>query len=275
MTFKVAHETDSSPFSIGKHHHNLYEIIFVMQGEAEFNIKGKKYLASENSMVIINHFESHQVIVNRFPYERYYMLFSQDFLNAFVLDPVLQSLLKQRPQAFQHVIPFDGSSGDLTYLTKAIYDEFSDGRDFSRQAIGSYLNLILVYLYRHHRDCFPVSPSMNNFELVSQVQNYLEAHFSQEITLKDTAAAFHVNMYYLSHVFKEVAGFTFKDYLILLRLSRAKELLGNTSRSITEVCNLAGFNNVNHFIRLFKAKTGSSPLQFRKSMTRAEQGQYA
>jgi YesN/AraC family two-component response regulator len=75
-------------------------------------------------------------------------------------------------------------------------------------------------------------------------------------------------MYYLSHLFLKVTGYGFKQYLINHRISKAKDILLHSSSSISEVCVSSGFNNVNHFIRLFKQKEGRTPLQYRIKYSR-------
>ena len=59
-------------------------------------------------------------------------------------------------------------------------------------------------------------------------------------------------------------GITINEYLILTRISYAKELLKYTSLPVSEITFEVGMNNVTHFINLFKAREGCTPLVYRK-----------
>jgi len=102
-------------------------------------------------------------------------------------------------------------------------------------------------------------------ETILRIQKYLEDNYSEEITLEEVSRRFYINAFYLSHSFKKLTGFGFKEYLILQRISRAKDFLFHTPDDITRVSLNVGFNNVNHFIRIFKKYEGLTPLQYRKN----------
>ncbi len=265
--FIIRHETSDSPVHIGGHYHNSHEIIFVKRGRVQFQIMGQMHEAGDNTLIFINSFEEHTSSVISYPYERYYMLMSQEFLNTHIHDPILQSLLKVRPAGFEHIIHPGGNAAEIDGLIQAIYREMKEGQDFKAIAAGSLLNLLLINLYRNHKEHFPINQSRNQFELVNRIQNHIEKNYAERITLRETARLFHIDMYYLSHLFRQITGFTFRDYLLLQRISAARQLLITTGESVTDVCMLSGFNNLNHFIRLFKQKEGITPLQFRKKYT--------
>ena len=68
---------------------------------------------------------------------------------------------------------------------------------------------------------------------------------------------------YLSHVFKEVTGMRLRDYLIQVRLDKAKELLSRIDLKIKEIAYDTGFSDPNYFCRAFKKKTGLNPTNWR------------
>ena len=67
----------------------------------------------------------------------------------------------------------------------------------------------------------------------------------------------------LSRRFKEVAGMTFRGYLLRVRLERAKTLLSRKHASITEVAHSVGFGDLPRFDKLFKRYTGLTPSAYR------------
>lgn len=100
--------------------------------------------------------------------------------------------------------------------------------------------------------------------LVQGIQQYLEEHFNEHITLKTLESIFHVNASYLSVLFKQESGIGFNQYLKELRLNRAKTLVAQTEYPLAEVCERSGFSNYIHFSKMFKEYTGKSPSEFRK-----------
>lgn len=84
-------------------------------------------------------------------------------------------------------------------------------------------------------------------------------------TLEDLCNHFHRSKSYISHKFKKAYGITFSQYCNNLKLEDAKELLLNSDLSVTAIALESGFNDVSHFIALFKTRFGSSPKQYKKS----------
>ena len=261
---EIYHKKTLTPFSIKPHLHNAHEIIFIAKGEVSFQISGKKYTAHENTLIFINSFENHKTTVTKFPYERYFLFLSSEFIQSSIKDLTLLSIINQRPEDFSHMITVDSKVGEhLIRLLNLMVNEHQGKEAFSIDAIGNYLHLLLIHLFRHHNTEFPYRTSSRPLFLVNQVQKHIEENYSENITLTDVAKQFNIDMYYLSHTFKKMSGYTFKQYLIAQRLSKAKELLLTTPKSVTEVCMCCGFNNVSHFIRLFKKNEGLSPLKYK------------
>lgn len=263
--FKIIHRTSHEKEELKTHHHNVFEIIWIKSGRSIFNISKKRYTAQPDSMVLINNFETHSTRIEIVPYERYYMLIPKEFLSGVIHDPVLLSILKNRPSSFCHVINFKDNYSKINSIVEKIYNEYIEKPDYSDEVIKNYLGIMLVTLYRSHREYFQNLTRKPQLSIVSSVQQYIETNFLENITLKGTADYFHIDMYYLSHIFKEITGFRFKEYLIKYRVNHAKDLLINTDKTVTEICSDSGFNNVNNFIRTFKNIEGDPPSAFRKS----------
>ncbi len=65
-------------------------------------------------------------------------------------------------------------------------------------------------------------------------------------------------------MFKRLTGLSFSEYMLNLRISKAKTLLRLSDASVTVIAEETGFYDVCHFIRSFKKATGSSPSEFRR-----------
>lgn len=101
-------------------------------------------------------------------------------------------------------------------------------------------------------------------EYVKQTMKYIDNHFTETLTLNGLADKVNISKFYLAKEFKHYTGTTVNEYIILSRLSYAKELLKYSELSINEIAYNIGLNNVSHFINLFKARENATPLSFRK-----------
>lgn len=84
-----------------------------------------------------------------------------------------------------------------------------------------------------------------------------------KVTIKMIADALFVNKNYLADTFKKETGLTLGDYLIQVKIYRAKVLLLTTTDKLYEISDRLGYRNPEYFSRVFKKETGLTPLQFR------------
>lgn len=131
------------------------------------------------------------------------------------------------------------------------------------QVLASYIRILLDSMENPTREK-PVNPTIN------AVRSYLDCYFFHDITLAGLAKLYHYNEKYLGALFKRQLGISFHDYLNQRRLKHARTLLNNTRDSILDVATRSGFNNVTYFNRVFKAKYGITPSQFRQEQAKNE-----
>lgn len=102
-------------------------------------------------------------------------------------------------------------------------------------------------------------------KIVQATKEYLEAHYTDEISLEDVAEHVNISPQYFSKLIKKNTGFNFIDWLSMLRVKKAKELLTNSNLTVKEVCFMVGYKDPNYFSRIFKKKIGMTPSEYIKN----------
>jgi len=88
--------------------------------------------------------------------------------------------------------------------------------------------------------------------LVCDIRSYLTAHYNEKITLSHLAVQFNLDPFYLQKLFKRYIGQSPMEYIIYLRITRAKSLIRTSTMSISEIAYTVGVDNISHFTRQFK-----------------------
>lgn len=93
---------------------------------------------------------------------------------------------------------------------------------------------------------------------------YVHKHYAEDITLERLASQLYISKNYLNQLFKKVTGETFTNYVIRVRIEKAKALLMDGNHLIYEVSEMVGYQNVPYFSTLFKKYCGVSPSEIMK-----------
>ena len=95
---------------------------------------------------------------------------------------------------------------------------------------------------------------------------YILSHYNDtEMSVNQIARAIAVSPNYLCAIFKKETGITIKQYILKKRIEAANQLLLNTDKSIYEICDAVGYNNVDHFCKLYKREMLTTPSSYRKN----------
>lgn len=97
--------------------------------------------------------------------------------------------------------------------------------------------------------------------------DYIAQNYRKNITLEDVSSAVNVSPTYFSRMFKEEIGSTFIDYLTMLRIRQAKQMIGDGRLGNKEICDAVGYSDPNYFSRVFKKIVGVTPTEYRSSLS--------
>lgn len=127
------------------------------------------------------------------------------------------------------------------------------------EKLGSLLTLLMEQSWH------PESVRVSHMRLgLTEIKNYLDGHYAEKIVLDNLAERFFVNKFYLSKIFKETYGTTINNYVMEKRITRAKQLLRFTNKTVDEIGVAVGIENANYFSRVFRKVEGISPSKYRK-----------
>lgn len=104
--------------------------------------------------------------------------------------------------------------------------------------------------------------------LLRKAVDYLNKHYSDPITLQQMANEIYVSPSYISRMFKKELGVNFVDYLNEIRISRAKDLLGDINYKTYEVADSVGISNPHYFSKLFRRYVGMTPSEYKELLSR-------
>ncbi|MGN1233164.1 MAG: helix-turn-helix domain-containing protein [Candidatus Cryptobacteroides sp.] len=99
---------------------------------------------------------------------------------------------------------------------------------------------------------------------VQKVKQYINDHYAEPLRLNDLASLAGMSPVAFSRFFRVRTNRTLSDYIADIRLGFAARMLVDTTKNISEICYECGFNNLSNFNRMFKAKRGSTPREFRE-----------
>jgi AraC family transcriptional regulator len=111
--------------------------------------------------------------------------------------------------------------------------------------------------------CASSAHSHRHARWLTRVLEWMNEEYSSALTLAEASEKAGVHPVHVSRSFRTTLGCTFREYLALIRLRRATDLLKRSSKDITEIALTCGFSDHAHFTRTFKRATGLTPTGYR------------
>jgi iron complex transport system substrate-binding protein len=127
----------------------------------------------------------------------------------------------------------------------------------------------LPFVYEAMRQMRTLAAGNSRPNVVTEAIHYLQGHYPEAITAEELAGLYGCSASYLARLFKNQLGVGPIEYLIHVRIHKAKQLLLKSEARIQEIAGSVGYADVYYFSRLFKKHTGCSPLQFRADKRQA------
>lgn len=104
-----------------------------------------------------------------------------------------------------------------------------------------------------------------NIYSIEKILIKMESSVTSNFTLKDYADELFLSVDHFSHLFTETVGIPPHRYMLMLKMTRAKQLLIQTDHSISQIAKFIGYGDPLYFSRIFKKHCNLTPMQYRKS----------
>lgn len=263
--FELQHKQDFQLKDVALHHHDFFEIYFLIAGDVTYLIDSKIVHVMPGDLLLISPQVLHQVCIQpeMSAYERYVLWVDPTMLRRMSTEN--SDLASGLAPAHNQLRLSSQDRSRVQDLLQALHreSESSDyGADLLRESLLTQI-LVLVNRLATQQGSWMDEDSHTN-RAVAQIAGYVNLHYNEPITLDQLAEQFFVSKYHLSREFSRQMGISIYHYIQKKRLLVARQLLDQGKRP-NEVYPLCGFNDYTCFYRAFKAEYGLSPRDYIQS----------
>ena len=253
-----------TPRTVSLHSHNYIEILFCQSvSGVEYLVGSDRYKLQKGDIIVIPPGISHRPIMPEImtePYVRDVLWVNAEFLasleQAFprsaTADQNRPAMIRTAGTRWEHL-------GEL--FQTGVKEEEKQESGWEAVVAGNTLK-ILAYLDRAYNECAGDRMKAETPMLLDKVTAYIEAHFTEHITIRDIAHKFYISDSSISHQFKQKMGVSIYHYITQRRLISAKNLISK-GMALEHVAVQVGFSDYSAFYRAFKQEYGISPRQYR------------
>ncbi len=239
------------------HSHPHYEIYFLYSGSRSFFIENALYSITAPAILVVPPFAMHKTEGGAFRRVNIYV--TESMLNDFQKE-VLTSL------SLSFVPLTDPQAAALLSILNLSLDH-SLTEEHQHDVDKAKFDYFILSLYHFAENRLPQSVESDGqaSPLVTKAINYMNANYAEPLALDDLAERIYATKQTLNYHFKKDLGCTPMNYLLRLRLTKVKELLATSNKSIEEIAEVCGFSSGNYLTLIFKQKEGISPSSYRKN----------
>lgn len=265
-TFEVFHYREPRPNTVEVHHHDFYEVYYLLSGQVDYWVDGRIIRMSPGDLLLINPLELHRPMVGQGSpvYERIVLWVNKEYLEGFAGgNQRLSRCFDTTLPGHTHLIHTAASERPaLTARLGELVREFYS-RDFGSELCAK--GLFLQFMVQLNRMASHTETQQEETEalspLVQKVLLYITEHIQEDLSLEGIASYMFISKYHLSHAFSREVGVSVYRYIMLRRLMMARQLLFS-GEAAGQVCRNCGFADYTSFYRAFKSEYGVSPRAF-------------
>ena len=253
------------------HWHDELEIAYVERGEVTAAVNDRQVLLQQGDGIFINRRVLHAFFMQgegeaRMPNILFHpaLLYGTQesvFWEKYVKPLVLSNGFTHA--VFRRQVPWQKAAlEEAAAAFRALTDEKFGYEIRTRSALSF---ILLLLLEKEGEAISRPAKSQAETDRIRQMLSFIRLHYTQPIRVQQIADSAFISRRECMRVFRNIIGLSPIQYVIGLRVQKAKQLLLETDRPILDICVSCGFQNQSYFTKVFREKTGLSPLQCRKA----------
>lgn len=239
------------------HTHHFTELFYVTRGNGQFFVEDDSFSVKANDLIIVNPNVTHTELGIPGTTFEYVVL-------------GIQGLQFQPSESGQH---FNYNKYNLSYFEKelqfclhALINELRSKEDYYEAVCQNLYEILIYYIFRKTKTELSIASSKKITKECRFIEEYIDEHYTEDITLQTLSDLTFMNKYYLVHAFKNYKGTSPINYLIDKRIEESQHLLANTNYPVSKISDQIGFSSQSYFSQVFRKRTGLTPNQYRKSI---------
>lgn len=250
-------------------HEDFVEIILICSGSSEYLIHDKKHYIQPGDLLVYNAGVVHDEISGPDMEIGSYCV----AIGGLHMPGLKPNMLL--PDNAGYVFSSGKSFDDLRILFEMMFRNLSLGEPRAEAFCNSLMHALLVKVLTvtDGGEAIAEKPVEEPHILGRRIKEYIDRHYMEPITLQSMGEALHISPYYLSHVFKEMSGYSPVQYLLRRRIGEAQTLLITTDLSITRIAEMVGYDTQSYFNLQFTKNVGMPPNKYRQNYIVAQKEQ--
>lgn len=252
-------EREAGKMCFQLHWHDRVELIYVASGNLEVHLDDRRAEVLTGQVAVIGPRMLHCGFSGETGVKFHTIMFDlENFYNQTPASEKYLSGFLRNEVCFQPVVTDKRVTESVEQLV-----EFLTAEDEENPLLS--VGLVYCIVGKLYRFCTerarPVQQLSQNFR---NVLEYINGHFTEDISTESLSLKFGYNETYFCRRFKEVTGITLMRYIQILRMELAQKMLKNTEKRISEIALECGFTDISYFSNCFKKHVGVAPKEFRR-----------
>ena len=235
--------------------HSYWELTYVDKGELLTTIDGVSYHLKQGDLIFYAPMQFHtQSTFEKISSSYLTINFKMNFNHADLLCNKIFSLKR-----------------DSYFIVTKLIEELSNDNLYSNDLSLCYLKQLIIQMLRLNNSHFHSKPTTHmqqtyENELLNDILLYIDDNIYEKISVSTLCDHFCISTSMLHSLFRKNMNNTAKNYINELKLSKSKELIRNSTHTLSEISEMLGFSSIHYFSKKFKLYFNISPTEYSKSI---------
>lgn len=241
-------------------HHGILELLYVSQGEGRYTVGNREYAVHTGDLIICNA----DTIHGEAPFQEHSIQTYCCALSGVNLKYLPQGHIIDKER--KPIIALNEFNNLVATLMNNLFILFHQKQNnlLLCHQLAISLFLLVYKLIQEHATQNKSVIEQKNENMIRKLTNYLDANYTENITLEKISKILHISVSHISHLFKRETGLSPMQYIIHRRIGQAQTLLAETNLPIKQIEEQLGFSSSCHLTATFKKYVGISPREYRK-----------